>query len=255
MKKAIALIIIFTVLLTGCSSKQNSTSQSNSLNSNTEDTSSNVTDTSEQSTPTVTPASESATSTPLPATPTNTATATPEPTSEPTVAPDAADDSLSVFADLPEYFYFSSGAGAWSTDLTINADGTFSGVYHDTNMGESGDGYSNGTIYYCNFSGKFTTPVKIDDYSYSMYIETLEMDGTPGDESIENDVKYIYSEAYGLTNANEIILYLPGFPVADLPEDFVMWSDLYTYEEQPETLPYYGLFNVQDGDGFVGYME
>ena len=84
-----------------------------------------------------------------------------------------------------------------------------------------------------------TTPVKIDDYSYSMYIESMEMDGTPGDESIENNVKYIYSEAYGLTNADEIILYLPGYPVADLPEEFVMWSDLYTYEEQPETLPYY----------------
>lgn len=245
MKKIIALFLLFTVIFTGCGSNQNDTASGNSnAGSSTPTAVEAATATPE---PTATP--EAATATPEPTATVAPATATPEPTAT------VADDGLSAFANLPEYFYFSSGAGAWSTDLTINADGTFSGVYHDSNMGESGEGYSDGTIYYCNFTGKFTTPVKIDDYSYSMYIESMEMDGTPGDESIENNVKYIYSEAYGLTNADEIILYLPGYPVADLPEEFVMWSDLYTYEEQPETLPYYGLFNVQDGDGFVGYTE
>ena len=32
-------------------------------------------------------------------------------------------------------FLFCSGAGAWSTVLTIHEDGTFEGYYHDTDIG------------------------------------------------------------------------------------------------------------------------
>ena len=32
---------------------------------------------------------------------------------------------------------FSSGAGGWSTDMRILPDGTFSGEYHDSEMGEA----------------------------------------------------------------------------------------------------------------------
>ena len=47
-----------------------------------------------------------------------------------------------TFADLAEYqFEFCSGAGGWATDFTIDSDGHFSGEYHDSDMGVTGDGY------------------------------------------------------------------------------------------------------------------
>ena len=38
-------------------------------------------------------------------------------------------------------FYFLSGAGAWSTELVVSPDGSFTGYYHDTDMGDSGADY------------------------------------------------------------------------------------------------------------------
>ena len=59
-----------------------------------------------------------------------------------------------TFADLAEYqFEFCSGAGGWATDFTIDSDGHFSGEYHDSDMGVTGDGYENGTVYISVFDG------------------------------------------------------------------------------------------------------
>ena len=50
-----------------------------------------------------------------------------------------------TYADLTGMeFYFSSGAGGWATVMTIDADGTFSGNFHDSDMGTTGEGYPYG---------------------------------------------------------------------------------------------------------------
>ena len=38
-------------------------------------------------------------------------------------------------------YSFGSGVGAWGTVMKVNKDGTFSGSYHDSDMGATGDGY------------------------------------------------------------------------------------------------------------------
>ena len=49
-----------------------------------------------------------------------------------------------TFRDLSSLeCWFGSGAGAWSTTLTIHEDGSFFGVYRDSDMGDIGDGYPN----------------------------------------------------------------------------------------------------------------
>ena len=106
-------------------------------------------------------------------------------------------------------------------------------------MGDSGDDYPNGTLYLCNFKGKFTEPVKIDDYTYSMKIETIELEQTPDEVEYEDGFKYVYSEPYGLENADEFLVYLPGALVSSLPEE----------------LPFYGIYNVADQTGFQGVDE
>jgi hypothetical protein len=50
---------------------------------------------------------------------------------------------------------FSSGAGAWSTGLTLNSSGYFSGDYSDSDMGDIAEDHPNGVCYVCNFDGLF----------------------------------------------------------------------------------------------------
>ena len=49
--------------------------------------------------------------------------------------------------DFPRGFIFASGAGAWGSSLSLWPDGTFTGSYHDSEMGENGEDYPNGTVY------------------------------------------------------------------------------------------------------------
>lgn len=166
------------------------------------------------------------------------------------------DFSFNEFKNL--YFTFLSGAGGWSTELTIAEDGTFSGVYHDSEMGDASEEYPNGTLYYCSFQGKFTQPVKKEEYIYSTTIESISYDYPVGTEEIKDGIRYIYSDAYGLDNPKEILIYLPGMPIADLPEGYFSWvrgnwrMD-YEFAMEETTLPFYGLYNVNSEQGFSSY--
>lgn len=151
-------------------------------------------------------------------------------------------------------FAFSSGAGAWSTIVDIREDGSFSGTYCDSDMGDTGDQYPNGTYYYGSFRGYFEEPVKVNEYTYSTKIKEISLSDKPGTEVIEDGKKCVYSEPYGLNDAKEIYIYLPGAPVKDLPEEFIQWaySSVGT-DTVDEKLPFYGLYNVKPQLGFSSY--
>jgi len=159
------------------------------------------------------------------------------------------------FSELSKYeFVFSSGVGAWQTMLNINEDGSFQGLYSDSDMGDTGEGYPNGIIYSSKFEGKFTTPKRVNDYTYSMSIETIKLEKEVGSEEILDGVKFIYSEPYGLDNAKEIYIYTTLAPIKELPEGFRSWvgyRDLSNTED--ELLPFYGLYNVETESGFSSY--
>lgn len=157
-------------------------------------------------------------------------------------------------------FWFSSGVGGWGTELSIAEDGSFEGVYIDTDMGDMGEGYPNGTRYSCVFSGKFTKPVKVNEYTYSMEIENMEYENEPNTEEIgsEEGFRYCYSDAYGLTDGKEFLIYLPGSPVDELPEEYISWVNHSMYGEEDKTkLPFYGIYNVEAQCGFssIGNMK
>lgn len=162
--------------------------------------------------------------------------------------------SYEFFSQLPENFTFSSGAGAWGTFLSIAPDGSFTGDYFDGNMGETGDGYPNGTTYICSFSGQLSAPVQVNDYTWSTHMLELNTDGTPGDVSYEDGVRYINSEAYGISGADEILIYCPNAPVAELPEEFTTWVYWDLSSASGDTLNFYGLYNVNGQAGFSGYI-
>ena len=157
------------------------------------------------------------------------------------------------FADVENVeFYFSSGAGAWDTQLTIQPDGHFSGNYHDSDMGDTGEGYPNGTLYFCNFSGTFTNPEKVDDYTYVFQMNDLKFENTPDTEEIIDETLYKYSEAYGLDSAEDFYMYLPGKPLDEVPEEYKSWVTT-QIQESDRTLPFYGLYNEHAEEGFSAY--
>ena len=162
------------------------------------------------------------------------------------------------FSDLSDrVFYFSSGAGAWFTELRIKDDGSFEGHYQDADMGDAGDDYPNGTLYYCDFYGNFDQLEKVDDLTYRMKLANISFRQEPEQEEIIDGVRYIYSAAYGL-DGEDFYLYLPDSKVADLPQSFREWVGYYNPEAvQEEKLSFYGLYNVQGEQGFSSnvYVE
>jgi hypothetical protein len=173
-------------------------------------------------------------------------------TGKPYTAETTTSDSENAFADFPKDFIFTSGAGAWETSLRVEKDGSFTGYYYDSNMGETGPGYPNGTRYECNFNGKFTDVKQIGAYEYSMRIDSLRTNETEGEERIDDGVRIVAGEPYGLEgldSSDEILLYLPGRPTEDLPEGFLDWVRI-AWDETPATMPFFGLYNVTGDEGF-----
>ena len=170
---------------------------------------------------------------------------------QPAQSEEQQDPGQNLFAQLPETFVFSSGVGGWGTTLHINEDGSFSGRYEDSNLGEVGEGYPNGSVHFCDFTGTFSSPVQVSETIYSLNLETLETQGTKGDAYIQDGIQYIYSAPYGLEEAKEVLLYLPRTPVSSVGPQFMSWA---TGLGNESALPagYYGLYNVQEQYGFVG---
>ena len=143
-------------------------------------------------------------------------------------------------------FIFSSGAGAWETDLSVDADGNFSGMFHDSEMGDTGEGYPSGSIYFSEFSGRFGQLEKVDDYTYATTIESIEYVNEPGTEEIKDEMRYKYSEAYGLENAGRILFYLPGRSLDSFSEGERSWMNLYLMNNYGGKLPMVLLCNENE---------
>ncbi len=159
-----------------------------------------------------------------------------------------------TFADLANtIFIFCGGAGAWSTEVKISSDGTFSGYYSDLDMGDSSAEYPNGTQYVCSFSGKFSDLTKAGEYECSMKCESLAQEGSVDEVKIgEDGIRYITAEPYGFEDADEFILYLPGKRIDELPVGYTSWVWIPQASNSGDVsvLPFYGLYNVGGEEGF-----
>lgn len=168
---------------------------------------------------------------------------------------DLKPELLDILAQIPSDFTFSSGAGGWSTQFTLEDDGSFTGQYYDSDMGDIGAEYPSGTVYISKFTGKFTTPTQINDYTYSMRLENLQTEGTTGEEYFENGQRFIYADPYGFDNADEFLIYTPDAPMSELPEGFKSWLVAWMNPNEEQILPCYGIYNVGGEEGFVGYED
>ncbi len=157
------------------------------------------------------------------------------------------------FPTEPIELLYASGAGAWGTYVTINPDGSFMGSYSDADMGSGTSPETpNGTYYVCDFSGSFTDIQQIRDYAWSMKLESLTLEKEPDQTWIEDGTQYISSEAWGIKDGEEFILYAPGTLGDQLtPECRSWWPQEWQWRAgEIEALDGWGLYNVNTGDGF-----
>lgn len=147
---------------------------------------------------------------------------------------------------------FSSGAGGWSTTLTLSQDGSFTGAFSDSEMGERDENeYPNGTVYVCNFSGQFKDIKKVNDYTYSMTLDSVKV--AEDDEKIEDGIRYKAGEPSGMDSGKEIYFYTPDAPVSELPEAFLSWWQEST--DGSATLDCYAIYNKSADSGFFEYAK
>lgn len=150
--------------------------------------------------------------------------------------------------EYPKELIFSSGAGAWRTKLTLYQDGSFEGSYDDTNMGEQSEEYPNGTRYISRFAGKFANIRKIDDDTYALSIEESFVEGQLGAEYVEDGIRYVEAEPYGMERGVDFLFYTPQAPREGMNEEFLSWAPY--REQQNSQLGFYGLYNIETGYGF-----
>lgn len=166
------------------------------------------------------------------------------PTQEPTLSQDDV-----LFSDMSGDYIFTSGAGAWATNLTVYRDGTFSGDFRDTDMGSSGEEYIY-TKYLCDFSGAFKNVEKINDYSYYVELDYLDYEKDSDTEEIIDGCRYMYSNAYGIYGGDTFCIYTPDTLVRDIPYEFRRWITILLGKTDNEELGCYGIYNIAEQVGF-----
>ena len=113
------------------------------------------------------------------------------------------------------------------------------------------------------YLGKLTRRISIDCFrgrtrakrapsQYAMSLEELTVQETPGEEWIEDGIRYIASEAYGLEKGTDFLLYSPETPTEGLDEEFLTWWPRWNVEDTG-TLNCWGLWNQEMGYGFFTY--
>ena len=66
----------------------------------------------------------------------------------------------------------------------------------------------------------------------------------------------MYSEPYGLDNAENILFYIEGAPIAELPEGYRSWVGYLDLANLQETsLPFIGLYNEAAQQGFSSAVK
>lgn len=136
----------------------------------------------------------------------------------------------------------------WSTKLTLNKDGTFTGEYRETLADQVENDTEYTLIYLCNFEGYFKDIKKVDEHTYTLTLGEYTMQYALGDEWVDGNVYYQSTEPFGIANSEEFGLYLPGKTTEGLKDNFLMWVNHKTLGGKLDT---YALHNTAVGYGFV----
>ena len=130
------------------------------------------------------------------------------------------------FDDLAgKSYWFWTGHGGWYEKFCIEKDGSFFGIFLDTNMGENAPEYEYGTQYNSIYFGQLDNITKIDDYTYAVELKHINYDYEIDSQMIVDKVLNIYTESYFWSDAKILMIYLPGTPINELPDWAYGWIE------------------------------
>lgn len=155
---------------------------------------------------------------------------------------------IGFFTQIPAKYTFMSGAGGWSTELTLSPDGSFKGYYHDSEaIGPNGE---TGYLYESTFEGKFGKVGRIENNVYTMELLSLTQSGTVGTKTVdENGITHEITAPYGFDKASVFHIYTPDTPITALAGEYLPWAHL--DGGAAGNYGTYGLYNYYGQQGFV----
>ena len=159
----------------------------------------------------------------------------------------------SLPADMPKQFLFYSGAGGWMSLLELHPDGTFSGKYEDQNAIAMSapesmlDSITEGETNLSEFTGRFENMRRVSDVEYVMELAEITYAREPGEQELVDGMWMNYCEAYGLSGAKEVRVYLPGRSTSDFSDSLAWWLTVpYGLDALPDQLEGWCLYNVEE---------
>ena len=166
----------------------------------------------------------------------------------------AEDTGRNFFAQFDEINWcFCSGVGGWSTDMQIKPDGTFSGQFHDNEMGDCTDAYPDGTVYYCTFNGRFSLAEQVNENTWKLRVDELKQDEKAGVETVGDGFRYISADPYGISEGDEVLLYKPGTPLDGFTDEMKVWTYAFdAMDTAASQLRCWFLYSAKNESGFVG---
>ena len=168
------------------------------------------------------------------------------------VITETKDASGLTFADLSDrQFEFSSGAGGWWEEFTIEKDGYFTGKFHDSDMGDTGEEYDGGTVYSSVYSGHFTELTKVNDYTYTMKLADISYKEAVDTTEIRDGTRYIYTESYCLGGTDTFTVYIKGTPVNEISESAYSWLAMANQSDEELTMA--AIVDEANGYGIYSY--
>ncbi len=151
------------------------------------------------------------------------------------------EEALQLFSRLSETpLMAASGAGAWEGRLKINADGTFNGIYQDSDAD---------MIYESSFFGSFSHNVEKHGKTFRLWVEkmtTRQAPGTHGTDKYGDPVTYTDPP---FCDQEYMVLTLPGTPGSEIPEA-VQGEIGGTLDEWEDYSRFITLTRLNDGWGF-----
>lgn len=157
------------------------------------------------------------------------------------------------YADFAGVYEFCSGVGGWNTELRLNADGSFTGYYSDTDMGApelEGTG-CDALVYYCDFSGRLSALTQISEWEYLATVDVLDEGAPDGEMYVEDGILYCAARCYGLWPGASLRLYTAGAPRTALAAGFLDWLSCRGMQTDWDELPDPGIYNVTNDCGFA----
>ena len=77
------------------------------------------------------------------------------------------------------------------------------------------------------FDGHFKDLTPVNDHCYRMTLADISyQENEFGREEIKDGIKYVYSDAYGLTGTDTFLVYLEGTPVSEISEEVYYWLSM-----------------------------